>query len=70
MSGTGRSQRPGQLTVGRVGAIGVRPAWDVQRPPSPSSCCVASPWDRLLAAAQRSSLAQREALHEDQDPAT
>jgi hypothetical protein len=33
MSGTGRSQRPGQLTVGRVGAIGARPAWDAQRPP-------------------------------------
>ncbi len=44
MSGTGRSQRPGQLTVGRVGAIGVRPAWDAQRPPGPSSASVACPW--------------------------
>ena len=34
----------GQLTVGRVGSIGVRPAWDAQRPPSPSSRCVACPW--------------------------
>ena len=58
-----------QLTVGRVGAIGVRP---------PRKCsgrqsvihlrCLSL--GRLAAAAQRSSLVQRETLHEDQDPAT
>ena len=41
MSGTGRSQWPGQLTVGCVAAIGAQAAWDVQRPPSASSRCVA-----------------------------
>jgi len=35
---------PASSTAGRVGAIGVRPAWDTQRPPSPSSRSVACPW--------------------------
>jgi hypothetical protein len=66
MSVTGRSQQAGQLTVGRVGAIGV---WDAQGRPvrHPLRYLFLS---RLPGAARRLSLARREALHEDQDPAT
>jgi hypothetical protein len=48
MSGTGRSQRPGQLAAGLVGVIGAQPAWDAQRPPGPSSRSVACPWAGYL----------------------
>jgi hypothetical protein len=61
MSGTGRSQRPGQLTVGRVGAIGVRPAWDVQWPPQSVILLRCLSLGRLPATAQPSSLVQWEA---------
>ncbi len=57
MSGTGRSQRPGQLTVGRVGAIGARHAAAAQSV-IPLRCLSLG---RLPAAVRRSSLAQREA---------
>jgi hypothetical protein len=70
MSCTGRSQRLGQLTVGRVGAIGVWYAWDVQRPAQSVILLRCLSLGRLPAAVLRSSLVQREALHEDQDSAT
>ena len=57
MSGTGRSQRPGQLTVGRVGAIGARHAAAAQSV-IPLRCLSLG---RLPAAVRRSSLAKREA---------
>ncbi len=69
MSGTGRSQRPAssQSAASARSESGPPGTCSGRQSVIPLRCLSLG---RLPAAAQRSSLVQREALHEDKDPAT